>query len=73
MDTFQEIPAGQFKNKCLKLLDEVALTGHGLVVTKRGKPIAKLIPYEDPKPLKGSILYQGDVMSPIEEEWEVMK
>ena len=35
------MPAGEFKAKCLALLDEVSITGEELIVTKRGKPVAK--------------------------------
>ena len=38
------IAAGEFKAKCLKLLDEVAATGEALIVTKRGKPVARIEP-----------------------------
>jgi prevent-host-death family protein len=40
----REIKAGEFKAKCLKLLDEIAETGETLVITKRGKPVARLGP-----------------------------
>jgi prevent-host-death family protein len=40
----REIKAGEFKPKCLKLLDEVAETGEVLVVTKRGRPVARVLP-----------------------------
>jgi len=66
----REIAAGEFKSKCLALLDEVARTGETLIVTKRGKPVAKLTPVDPPPSLIGSILYQGDVISPIDVEWE---
>jgi prevent-host-death family protein len=69
------IPAGQFKAKCLALLDEVARTHEQLVVTKHGKPVACLIPYLKPEhelsnPLKGSVIFEADIVSPIDEEWE---
>ena len=54
------IAAGQFKAQCLRLLDEVAETGETIVVTKQGKPVAKLEPLEDPPPLKGSVVYLVD-------------
>jgi len=38
----REISATEFKAKCLSLLDEVARTGESLVVTKRGKPVARV-------------------------------
>ncbi len=70
-----KIPAGKFKAQCLALLDEVALTGRELVVTKRGKPVAKVVPVEksEPPSLLGSVLWEGDVLSPIEEEWDAVK
>jgi len=39
-----EIPAGEFKAKCLKLLDEVQKQRRQIVITKRGKPVARLVP-----------------------------
>lgn len=39
-----EIKAGEFKAKCLQLMDDVAETGDTIVVTKRGKPVARLVP-----------------------------
>ena len=38
------INAAEFKAKCLKLIDEVAATHKPLVITKRGKPVAQLVP-----------------------------
>jgi prevent-host-death family protein len=52
----REVKAGEFKAKCLKLLDEVAETGEGLIVTKRGKPVARLLPvYAPPKQVFGAL------------------
>jgi prevent-host-death family protein len=66
------IAAGKFKNTCLKVLDEVAKTKSSLVITKRGRPIARLIPYVKPaaeKSLAGSILKEsGDPFS-TGEKW----
>ena len=39
------IQASEFKAKCLALMDTVATTGETWVVTKNGKPVAKLRPY----------------------------
>ena len=48
------IKASEFKAKCLKLMDEVAESGEEIVITKNGKPVAKLTPYrERPKTLFG--------------------
>jgi len=43
------IPAGEFKARCLKLLDEVQRTGEELIVTKRGRPVARVVPTERPE------------------------
>jgi len=66
------VPAGQFKSKCLALLDEVALTGETIIVTKRGKPVAKVSPATDvtPKSLVGSVLEEKDIVSPSGETWD---
>ena len=70
------IAAGEFKEKCLHLLDEVAQRRAPLVITKRGKPIAKLVPIEDEKPvtlygrMAGTSRILGDIVSPLEDlEW----
>lgn len=73
-----EISATEFKAKCLKLIDEVAQTHDPIVVTKRGKPVAKVVPIEPEKPklwygyMKGTAEITGDIMSPIEEDWAAL-
>lgn len=67
------ISASQFKAKCLALLDEVAATGRELVVTKRGKPVARVLPAEEPKPLRGSVTYlvsDEELIAPLDEVWD---
>lgn len=64
------VPAGEFKARCLALLDRVAETGEELIVTKRGKPVARLLPAEAPPSLKGSVLWEGDLVSPVEDAWD---
>lgn len=54
------IAAGQFKAQCLRLLDEVAETGETIVVTKRGKAVARIEPMVEPPSLKGSVIYLVD-------------
>ena len=64
------IKASEFKAKCLKLMDEVAENGEEIVITKNGKPVAKLTAYrERPKTLFGigkrqDGRYLGDIISP---------
>lgn len=68
------IKASEFKAKCLQLMDDVAETGEPIVITKNGKPITKLVPWrEQPKSLFGShpeIEIKGDIISPLDVEWE---
>jgi prevent-host-death family protein len=40
----RKVAAGEFKATCLKLMDRVAATGEPIEVTKRGKPIVRLVP-----------------------------
>lgn len=66
--------SSEFKAKCLKIMDEVAATGEPVVITKRGVPVAQLVPaVRRPETLfgslEGSILYMGDITSPIDVEW----
>jgi len=42
--------AGEFKAKCLAVMDEVNSSGEPVLVTKRGKPVARIMPSRDPKP-----------------------
>ncbi len=74
----RKIQAGEFKAKCLAILDEVANTHEEIVVTKHGKPVARVLPFNtkkdmDEMPLKGCATYIGDVISPITVEWEAAK
>lgn len=69
------IQAGKFKANCLKLMDEVHAKKYNLIITKRKKPIAKLIPLEDEETsslfgkMKGTAHIKGDIIQPIGEEW----
>ena len=72
-----EIGAGAFKSQCLKLLDNVALTRESLVITKRGKAVARLVPMPDTPSLfgamSGSVMKAGDIVSPLKNEWDVTR
>ena len=81
----REIAAGEFKAKCLALLDEVKETGQELIITKRGKPTAKVIPVDNSRSrrpfigrLEGIIEIVGDpddLIKPVfpEEDWDMLK
>ena len=73
----QEISASQFKAKCLALLDDVAEFGGEIVVTKRGRPVAKVVPVEEIEDdLRGSVTYlvsEEELLAPIDVEWEAAR
>jgi prevent-host-death family protein len=70
------IAAAEFKANCLRLIDEVAQQRQPIIITKRGKPAAKLMPMEEEGPvdlfgyMAGPAKICGDIVSPIEDvEW----
>ena len=71
-DREQSVAATAFKARCLALLDRVAETGEPLVVTKRGKPVARVVPARraEPVTLRGSVTVRGDIVAPILDAWE---
>jgi prevent-host-death family protein len=74
-----EISAAKFKARCLELMDRVNEFGEEILITKRGKPVAKLGPVAG-RPVrssfgcmskKGKVL--SDIESPVDVEWDAMK
>ena len=69
----RRMPAGEFKAKCLAVLDQVARTKSVFIVTKHGRPVAQLVPIppEHERPgLLGSVTFHGDIVAPLDETWE---
>ena len=67
-----QIKASEFKARCLALIDEVAATGRPLTVTKRGRPLARLVPLEEPASLVGSVSFEVDedeLIAPVDADW----
>ncbi|MFI5182250.1 MAG: type II toxin-antitoxin system Phd/YefM family antitoxin [Thermoanaerobaculia bacterium] len=71
----RSVPAGEFKAKCLALLDEVAETGQEVVVTKRGRAVARVSPVGSTKvkSLRGSVLREKDIVSPVAAAWNAAR
>ena len=71
----------KFKATCLERLERVRQTGRPLLVTKRGVPIAQIVPPPAPEPkeggfgvMAGTVRELGDVLAPLEEaDWEVLR
>jgi prevent-host-death family protein len=72
------VAAGAFKARCLEFMDEVATTGQDVVVTKRGRPVARLAPLAPSRErdifgcMAGSVQVHGDLTAPLEDAWEAM-
>jgi prevent-host-death family protein len=68
------VTATELRAKCFALLDEVASTGETIIVTKRGRPVARLLPAREPSSLLGSVTYNVSeeelIYAPFD-EWDV--
>ena len=70
------VPASEFKAKCLRLLDDIAAEGKSVTITKRGRPIARVVPIAKPvNRLRGSwksiVRTRGDIAHfSVCGEWE---
>lgn len=75
MKAKKKIAAGEFKTHCLAIMDEVQAKRETVIITKRGKPIAKLSPVEKDADdifgfMEGEIEVLGDIVSPLPpEDW----
>ena len=71
------VTVSKFKATCLAVVAEVAKSKKRVIITKRGKPIAELIPYEaetEPIPLKDTVAFIKDIISPVAtEDWEALQ
>ena len=72
--------AGQFKARCLKLMDDVEQTREPVLITKKGRPVAKLVPLEVPAKdvfgcLRGIMEIVGDIESPAlpTKDWDISR
>ena len=71
------LPAAEFKARCLELMDRVRDTGAEYVVTKHGKPVAKLVPYTDAGRSsffgsgKGALLHYDRPFDPIDGDYDI--
>jgi prevent-host-death family protein len=71
------VGAAQFKARCLELMDRVRESGVEYVVTKHGRPVAKLVPYTSStlRPvfgsMKGTVLKYDRPFDPVDGDWDV--
>jgi prevent-host-death family protein len=76
----KKIAAGKFKAQCLKVMEQVRTTREPVLITKRGQPLAKVVPAEKPSDefigrLEGIITIVGDIESPVVplEDWDALR
>lgn len=76
----KKIAAGKFKAQCLKVMEQVRTTREPVLITKRGQPLAKLVPAEKTSDdfigrLEGIVTIVGDIESPIVplEDWDALR
>jgi len=73
------IAAGHFKQTCLRILDEVWETGDTVTITKRGVPVARLVPVEPATgwlgSMRGTATIAGDIVAPATDpdEWDAIR
>jgi prevent-host-death family protein len=78
--TMKKMAAGEFKAHCLAVMEDVRMTREPILITKRGRPVAKLVPADRSSDdfigrLEGVVKIVGDIESPVEppESWEVLR
>jgi prevent-host-death family protein len=76
----ETLSVSKFKATCLSVLEQVKTKRKKVRITKRGVPIAEIVPVngvngkEKKASLKGCVTFIGDIVSPVaEDEWEVQK
>ena len=64
----RQLPAGELEAKCLAVLDDVQRTGRSVVVIKRGRPVAQVVPLANApsRSLQGSLLDESELLTPID-------
>ncbi len=73
----KRVAAAEFKAKCLEMMDHVRETGAEYIVTKHGRPVAKLVQYREPRTqaffgsMKGTVLEYERPFEPIEGEYDI--
>lgn len=75
MSKAHEVPAGEFKAHCLRLIEEVNRSRIPLIITKHGKPMARLVPLEQEKSslygcLEGTVIVHDNIIEDSGELWE---
>jgi prevent-host-death family protein len=71
----RRVPASRFKAQCLAMIDEVAATGEEIVLTKRGRPVARVVAATPPADLHGSVTFNvpdDELSAPVGVRWDAV-
>ncbi len=76
----KQMRASAFKARCLKVMNEIQATGEPVIVTKRGKPVVKVVPVKPEKDdifgfMAGDVKIVGDIESPVVplKDWKIFR
>ena len=76
----KQMRASAFKARCLKIMNDIQATGEPVIVTKRGKPVVKVIPMKPENDdifgfMAGKAKVIGDIESPVVpfKDWKIFK
>jgi prevent-host-death family protein len=73
------VSASELKARCSEVIERVATERHVVTVTKRGKPVARIVPLESTATTtligyaRGRLTVTGDLLAPIDVEWEAAR
>jgi prevent-host-death family protein len=78
MSKHKTVSVSDFKAHCLEYVQTAQQQCQEYIITKRNIPVARLVPLEKEKPIRygpmaGTVTIHGDMMSPIDVEWEALK
>ena len=74
----KSVTASELKAHCSQVIDEVARQRRVILVTRRGRPVARLVPVDEGRPslfgfAKGCITVRGDLLAPFDADWEAAR
>ena len=74
----KSVSTSELKARCAQVIDDVARGGGSVTITKRGRPVARIVAVETQRPrlfgcLAGTITIHGDIIEPIGVAWEAVE
>lgn len=81
MEDTETMTISEFKATCLRVIEQIRKTGRKLIITKNGAPAVMVVPaptFSESKQsyrgsAKGNLKINGDILSPLDVEWDILK